>query len=103
MADVIAAEGLEKVFPGKKGQAAVRALAGVTLAARAGEMTALIGPDGAGKTTFMRLVCGLMEPTAGRLTVCGLDVTRTPQAVQAAELPAREGYVPSPQAQAGGR
>ena len=82
MADVIAAEGLEKVFPGKKGQAAVRALAGVTLAARAGEMTALIGPNGAGKTTFMRLVCGLMEPTAGRLTVCGLDVTRTPQAVQ---------------------
>lgn len=82
MADVIEAEALEKVFPGKKGQAAVRALAGVTLAARAGEMTALIGPDGAGKTTFMRLVCGLMEPTAGRLTVCGLDVTRTPQAVQ---------------------
>ena len=82
MADVIEAEGLEKVFPGKKGQAATRALAGVTLAARAGEMTALIGPDGAGKTTLMRLVCGLMAPTAGRLTVCGLDVTRTPQAVQ---------------------
>lgn len=82
MADVIEAEGLEKVFPGKKGQAATRALAGVTLAACAGEMTALIGPDGAGKTTLMRLVCGLMVPTAGRLTVCGLDVTRTPQAVQ---------------------
>lgn len=82
MADVIAARSLTKVFPGKKGQPDTCALSGVTLAARAGEMTALIGPDGAGKTTFMRLVCGLMDRTAGELSVCGLDVFRTPQDVQ---------------------
>ena len=82
MADVIAARSLMKVFPGKKGQPDTCALSGVTLAARAGEMTALIGPDGAGKTTFMRLVCGLMDRTAGELSVCGLDVFHTPQDVQ---------------------
>ena len=76
------AQGIVKQFIRPGQSSPVTALSGVSLTVRTGSLTAIIGPDGAGKTTFMRLVCGLMEPTAGRLTVCGLDVTRTPQAVQ---------------------
>jgi ABC-2 type transport system ATP-binding protein len=39
-----------------------------------GEIFGLVGPDGAGKTTTLRLLCGLMDPTAGRVTVLGHDV-----------------------------
>jgi ABC-2 type transport system ATP-binding protein len=46
----------------------VTALAGVTLDVPAGEMFALIGPDGAGKTTFFRLVAGVLSPTSGSVT-----------------------------------
>ena len=41
-----------------------------------GEIFALVGPDGAGKTTTMRLLCGLMDPTEGKAIVAGHDVTR---------------------------
>jgi len=46
----------------------ITALAGVTLAVPKGEMFALIGPDGAGKTTFFRLVAGVLAPTSGTVT-----------------------------------
>ncbi len=42
-----------------------------------GEIFALVGPDGAGKTTTMRLLCGLMDPTEGRAEVAGLSVTKS--------------------------
>ncbi|KXV70072.1 ABC transporter ATP-binding protein [Acetobacter malorum] len=54
----------------------------VSLEARAGELTALVGPDGAGKTTFLRMVVGLLRPDAGQLGVLGIDVREDPQAVQ---------------------
>jgi ABC-2 type transport system ATP-binding protein len=41
-----------------------------------GEMFGLIGPDGAGKTTTIRLICGLLRPDAGRVSVLGLDPVR---------------------------
>ncbi len=47
---------------------ATTALAGVTLDVPRGEMFALIGPDGAGKTTFFRLVAGVLVPTSGTVT-----------------------------------
>ena len=77
----VVARGLRKVFPGADGKP-LAALADITLSARAGELTALVGPDGAGKTTFMRLVCGLLRADAGELTVLGRDVAREPQQVQ---------------------
>lgn len=78
---VIEAKGLMKHFLQKDGET-VEALRGVDLTVPEGRLTALVGPDGAGKTTLMRLICGLMTKTAGELSVVGLDVTEHPQAVQ---------------------
>jgi ABC-2 type transport system ATP-binding protein len=47
-----------------------------------GEIFGLVGPDGAGKTTTLRLLCGLMDPTEGQITVAGHDVTREVDAVK---------------------
>jgi len=67
----------------------VRALDGVSLQARHGTLTALVGPDGAGKTTLIRLVTGLIAPDSGSLRVLEIDVTANPQTVQE-----RIGYMP---------
>ncbi len=47
-----------------------------------GEIFGLVGPDGAGKTTTMRMLCGLMNPTEGRAIVAGHDVSRDLEAVK---------------------
>src|SRR5579884_4285508 len=47
----------------------------------AGEIFGLVGPDGAGKTTTLRLLCGLMDATEGSATVAGHDVAREPDKV----------------------
>ncbi len=47
-----------------------------------GEVFGLVGPDGAGKTTTLRLFAGLLDPTEGRAMVAGLDVARESQAVK---------------------
>lgn len=52
---------------------AVTALAGIGLDVARGEMFGLIGPDGAGKTTSLRLVCGLLKPDAGSVRVLGVN------------------------------
>jgi ABC-2 type transport system ATP-binding protein len=48
----------------------------LSLSVGAGEMFGVIGPDGAGKTTAIRLICGLLKPDAGRVGVLGLDPAR---------------------------
>jgi len=55
---------------------ATAALAGLTLEIRRGEMFGLIGPDGAGKTTAIRLLCGLLHADAGTVRVFGRDPVR---------------------------
>ena len=78
---VIEAANVSKEFV-RKGRKKTIALTQFSMAAEAGSLTALIGPDGAGKTTFLRMVCGLLSPTAGSLQVLGIDVAKEPQRVQ---------------------
>ncbi len=54
----------------------------LTLEVPAGEVFGLVGPNGAGKTTTLKMVCGLMLPTAGRITVNNIDVEREPENAQ---------------------
>jgi ABC-2 type transport system ATP-binding protein len=61
-------EGLSKSF--EHGVAAIHAL---TTEIKAGQVTGLVGPDGGGKTTLMRLMAGLLTPSEGRIDVCGFD------------------------------
>ncbi len=67
----------------------VEALRDVNLIVRRGRVTGLIGPDGAGKTTLMRMAVGLLVPDDGQITVLGFDATRDSLAVQE-----RVGYMP---------
>jgi ABC-2 type transport system ATP-binding protein len=67
----------------------VTAVARLMLSVAPGEIFGLVGPDGAGKTTTLRLLTGVMQPTAGSATVLGVDVTRHPEAIHP-----RIGYVP---------
>ena len=78
---VVRAEGLTRRFTGPDGRPLV-ALDRVSLSVTRGQLTALVGPDGAGKTTLMRLMAGLLAPDEGTLHVLGLDVTRNAQTVQ---------------------
>ena len=79
----IEARGLTKRF------GPVVAVDGVHLSVSAGEIFGLVGPDGAGKTTTMRLLTGVMRADGGTALVLGTDVTRDPESVRA-----RIGYVP---------
>src|SRR5208283_5990076 len=80
-APAVAAHALRKLFE-REHEAPVCALDAVSLEAEYGKLTALVGPDGAGKTTLMRLAAGLLRADAGSLTVLGLDVAKEPQQVQ---------------------
>jgi ABC-2 type transport system ATP-binding protein len=66
----------------KKRYGDVQALDGLSLEVHAGEIFGLIGPDGAGKTTAMRIACGLVLPDEGRAEVMGIDVAKSPLAVK---------------------
>src|SRR5437763_6614514 len=58
------------------------AVDGLTVEVGRGEIFGLVGPDGAGKTTTLRLLCGLMDATSGQASVSGHDVARETQAVK---------------------
>ena len=81
--EVVRTHGLTKSYPNQ-----VEALSrlDVTVSARS---TGLVGANGAGKSTFFRLLLGLIPPTAGSIEVCGIDVAVDPVGVRA-----RIGYMP---------
>jgi putative ABC transport system ATP-binding protein len=58
-----------------EGEAAVDALAGVSLSFPAGELTSIVGPSGSGKSTLMHCLAGLDRPTAGRAWIDGIEIT----------------------------
>ncbi|MCJ2186298.1 ATP-binding cassette domain-containing protein [Novosphingobium beihaiensis] len=74
-------EGLSKRFDGPDGKP-FEAIGGISLSIRPGTLTAFVGPDGAGKTTLMRMMAGLLRPDGGRLQVLGIDLSVDPQEVQ---------------------
>ena len=67
----------------------VQALRGLDARIHYGRLTGLVGPDGAGKTTLMRIMAGLLVPNAGRVTVAGFDVVADNDAIHVAT-----GYMP---------
>ena len=68
----ISLEGLSKHY------GEVRAVDGLTLDIAHGEFFSMLGPSGSGKTTVLRLIAGFEQPTAGRVHLAGVDVTRRP-------------------------
>ncbi len=66
MEPILQCNKLTKEFNGKN------ALHEVDLALRPGQIAGLLGPNGSGKTTWIKLACGLLTPTSGSVTVCGL-------------------------------
>ena len=70
---VAAADGVTKRFAGQESPA----LDSVSIAIEPGRMTGLVGPDGAGKTTLIRILAGLIDPDAGQATVFGRPATDT--------------------------
>lgn len=66
--------GVTKVFG--RGETEVRAVDGVDLVVRAGEMVLVMGPSGSGKTTLLTMAGGLLRPTSGFIEVDGIDITR---------------------------
>ena len=74
-------EELCKRFDGPDGEQ-FAAVNGISLTIEPGTLTAFVGPDGAGKTTLMRMMAGLLQPDSGSLHVLGIDLNEDPQAVQ---------------------
>lgn len=67
---------LTRNFPG------VKAVDRLSFDVKYGEVFGLVGPDGAGKTTTMRMLAGVMAPDSGSATVAGVDVVRDPEAAK---------------------
>jgi len=79
--EALRAEDVRKVYH-SRGSPDVEALRGVSLALRQGERVALLGRNGAGKTTFLRITSTLLLPTSGRIEVFGHDVVSAPEDVR---------------------
>jgi ABC-2 type transport system ATP-binding protein len=76
MESIIETRGLTKRF------GALTAVDHLDLTVAKGEIFGLVGPDGAGKTTTLRMLCGLMDPSEGSASVAGHDVARESRAVK---------------------
>jgi pyoluteorin transport system ATP-binding protein len=85
---VLSGRDIKKTFR-REGGEIVQALDRVSLEVEHGTLTALVGPDGSGKTTLIRLATGLMTADSGELKILGVDVASDPQQVQD-----RIGYMP---------
>ncbi|MEU2560103.1 ABC transporter ATP-binding protein [Streptomyces longispororuber] len=82
-APLLTAERLHITFPGRHGAAPARAVDGVDLDVRPGEIVALVGESGCGKTTLARSLLGLVPPTSGRVTFGGRPLDYRGRALKA--------------------
>nr|WP_227745642.1 ABC transporter ATP-binding protein [Streptomyces nodosus] len=80
---LLSAERLKVTFPGRHGGPPARAVDGVELGIRAGEIVALVGESGCGKTTLARALLGLERPTAGQVAFGGSPLDYTSRALKA--------------------
>jgi ABC-2 type transport system ATP-binding protein len=87
-APLMHADGICKTFGTPNGKE-IQALDGISLKIFQGQVTGLVGADGAGKTTLIRIAAGLLVPTAGRMTLLGLDSVD-----HSLEIQSRVGYMP---------
>src|SRR5215470_913366 len=71
MAPIISVSHLSKTYGSE-----FRALKGVNLEIRRGEIFGLLGPNGAGKTTLISIICGIVNPSEGKVSVAGHDIVR---------------------------
>jgi ABC-2 type transport system ATP-binding protein len=76
MEDPVVVEGLSRHF-GK-----LVAVSDVSFRVHRGEIFGLLGPNGAGKSTTLRMLCGILDPSAGRATIVGFDVATEPERVK---------------------
>ncbi len=73
---IVVVQGLFKAF------GLIRAVDGIDLTVKPGTITSLLGPNGSGKTTFVRILCTLLQPDRGTAEIAGLDVVRQAAAVR---------------------
>ena len=87
MTDAVTFRAVTKIFK-EEGQPEVVAVDQLSLTIRRGEIFSLVGPDGAGKTTMIRMMCGVLPPTGGDIRVVGFDMKS-----ERTEIKNRVGYL----------
>ncbi len=80
---LLSAQDLHITYPGRQGAPPARAVDGVELDIGAGEIVALVGESGCGKTTLARALLGLVPPTRGRVVFDGAELRRSSRALKA--------------------
>ena len=83
MTDAVKTENLYKIYGN------IKACDNFNFSAQKGEIIALLGPNGAGKSTLMNMIAGFLAPSAGKITVEGLDIAEHPQ-----EAKTKIGFLP---------
>ena len=76
------ARGLTKTYGGGRKRGDIVAVAGIDLTVAAGEFYGFLGPNGAGKSTTIKMLTGLLRPTAGQVVIAGHDLLADPLAVK---------------------
>lgn len=76
MEEILRAKGLTRRFGN------LTAVDGVSFSICKGEIFGLLGPNGSGKSTIVRMLCGILNPSAGRGTVLGFDIVRDSEKIK---------------------